>query len=197
MNDNKQFSCSDCKTLSCNQQGSSLPSGCLGDGVDSAPFLDLYRNGGLVSKLALAAAEVDTSHTRVQETIAFAHKIGARKIGIAACIGLMNESKAFAKILDEHGLDNFCANCKIGAIDRTEIGVHTKGSLCNPIMQAEILNKQETDLNVIIGLCIGHDALFSMYSNAPVTTLVVKDRVLKNNPVVALHTAVTSSAKPY
>jgi len=89
MKGSKQFSCSDCKVLSCNQQGASLPRGCLGDDIDSTPFVDLYRNGGLVSKLALAAAEVDTSHTRVQETVAFAHKIGAKKIGNAACIGLI------------------------------------------------------------------------------------------------------------
>ncbi|WP_274596750.1 DUF1847 domain-containing protein [Desulfurobacterium thermolithotrophum] len=42
-------------------------------------------------------------------------------------------------------------------------------------------------MNVIVGLCIGHDMLFQMHSRAPVTTLIVKDRVLAHNPVGALY----------
>lgn len=45
----------------------------------------------------------------------------------------------------------------------------------------------KTDLNIAIGLCVGHDALFSKYSDAPVTTLIAKDRVLGHNPVAALY----------
>ncbi|GHV11626.1 hypothetical protein AGMMS49938_02650 [Fibrobacterales bacterium] len=61
--------------------------------------------------------------------------------------------------------------------------------MCNPVMQAELLNEQKTDLNIIMGLCVGHDMLFSGASKAPVTTLVVKDRVLCHNPVGALYTS--------
>lgn len=35
-----------------------------------------------------------------------------------------------------------------------------------------------------IGFCIGHDILFSKYSESPVTTLVVKDRVNKHCPTI-------------
>jgi len=35
---------------------------------------------------------------------------------------------------------------------------------------------------------VGHDSLFYKYAEAPSTTLVVKDRVLGNNPVAALYT---------
>ncbi len=34
---------------------------------------------------------------------------------------------------------------------------------------------------------MGHDILFSKYSKAPVTTFIVKDRVLAHNPVGALN----------
>jgi len=44
-------------------------------------------------------------------------------------------------------------------------------------------------LNVLIGLCVGHDSLFFKYSRAPVTVLVAKDRVLGHNPVAALYTS--------
>ena len=65
-------------------------------------------------------------------------------------------------------------------------GAHPE-TMCNPILQARVLNREKTDLNIAIGLCVGHDALFSKYSDAPVTTLIAKDRVLGHNPVAALY----------
>ena len=62
-------------------------------------------------------------------------------------------------------------------------------AMCNPILQARLLNKEKTDLNVVIGLCVGHDSLIYKYSEAMVTTLVTKDRVTGNNPAAALYTA--------
>lgn len=67
--------------------------------------------------------------------------------------------------------------------------------MCNPILQAKILNREKTDLNIVVGLCVGHDSLFYKYSEAPVTTAVVKDRVLGHNPVAALYTADSYYAK--
>lgn len=37
--------------------------------------------------------------------------------------------------------------------------------MCNPIMQAKLLNKAKTNLNVVVGLCVGHDSLFYKYAN--------------------------------
>ncbi len=58
---------------------------------------------------------------------------------------------------------------------------------CNPVAQARLLNGAQTDMNIIVGLCVGHDMLFSRHSDAPVTTLVVKDRVTGHNPVSLLY----------
>ncbi len=135
--------------------------------------------------------------TRVEEIIVFAKKIGAKKIGIATCGALINESKIFAKILQAKGLESFGVSCKVGSTDKTEIGLSEaikveKGcheSLCNPVMQAKLLNKEKTDLNVIVGLCVGHDSIFIKYSEAPVTTLITKDKVLVHNPAAALYTS--------
>ena len=60
---------------------------------------------------------------------------------------------------------------------------------CNPVLQAQLLNKEGTELNIVMGLCVGHDSLFYKHSKAVTTTLVVKDRVLVHNPVMALYTA--------
>ena len=62
-------------------------------------------------------------------------------------------------------------------------------AMCNPILQARLLNEAKTDLNVVIGLCVGHDSLFYKYSEAYVTTLVTKDRVTGNNPAAVLYTS--------
>ena len=53
--------------------------------------------------------------------------------------------------------------------------------------QAQLLNDAKTELNVICGLCVGHDAIFAKASVAPVTTLIAKDRVLAHNPVGAIY----------
>jgi uncharacterized metal-binding protein len=42
-------------------------------------------------------------------------------------------------------------------------------------------------MNLVVGLCVGHDMLFTKRSEAPVTTFVVKDRVLAHNPVGAIY----------
>jgi len=59
--------------------------------------------------------------------------------------------------------------------------------ICNPIMQAEVLNREKTELNIMMGLCLGHDILFLRYAKAETTPLVVKDRALGHNPVAALY----------
>lgn len=62
-------------------------------------------------------------------------------------------------------------------------------AICNPIFQARLLNRQKTEFNIALGLCVGHDSLFYKYSDALVTTLIAKDRVLAHNPAGALYCA--------
>ena len=94
----------------------------------------------------------------------------------------------------------FWIRCKCGNVDKTEWGIKGEDKIiallgkpdanevgCNPIVQAEILNSEKTDLNIIVGLCIGHDIQFNNYSDAPVTTLIVKDRVTGHNPFATLY----------
>ena len=49
------------------------------------------------------------------------------------------------------------------------------------------LQPRGTDMNIIVGLCVGHDMLFNKHSQAPVTTLIVKDRVTGHNPIAVLY----------
>ena len=54
-------------------------------------------------------------------------------------------------------------------------------------MQAKLLNKAHTDINIIVGLCVGDDIIFTSEFHAPVTTLIVKDRYTGHNPAVSLY----------
>ena len=146
----------------------------------------------------VAAAEVECEHycqyTRVQEIVEFAKKLGFHKIGIATCVGLLHESRVLARILRSHGFEVFGMGCKAGMVKKVDLGIPAAcnavgANACNPIFQAKMLNAAGTQLNIVVGLCVGHDSLFYKYSDALVTTLVAKDRVLGHNPAAALYNA--------
>ena len=86
-------------------------------------------------------------------------------------------------------------SCKVGSVNKTTIGVAeeytciTGPVMCNPIMQAKLLAKAKVDLNVVVGLCVGHDSLFYKYAKGLTTTLITKDRMLAHNPAGALYQA--------
>ena len=194
------FTCCDCHVLNCNSQAADYPEFCptkdLRD-YDIEIVEKLYKedNNKEISRIS-AEIEADfyCKYTRVEEIIEFAKRLNFKKIGIATCIGLIEESRIFAEILKNNGFEVYSAACKIGAMKKTTItGIDedktkvTGNIMCNPILQAQILNNEETDLNVVVGLCVGHDSLFYKYSNALVTTLITKDRVLAHNPAGALY----------
>lgn len=137
--------------------------------------------------------------TRVEEICHFAKRMGFRKVGIAMCISFVDLARVFSAILESHGLEVVSVACKNGGIPKEEIGLKdeekirpgTFEAMCNPVSQAELLNRAGCELNVIMGLCVGHDSLFIRHSQGLVTTLVTKDRVLAHNPVGALHLADT------
>ena len=160
-----------------------------GDGEDARLARVAARVEGLCYEKGVAR------WTRVEDTIAFAKLMGYRKIGIATCIGLLDETHRLVRILEAQGLDPVSVCCKAGGTDKTALGIRDGDKIrpgkfeaaCNPIAQARICNELKTDLNLIVGLCVGHDALFNKHSEAPVTTLVVKDRATGHNPVASLY----------
>lgn len=127
--------------------------------------------------------------SRLEETIKFCQTMEYKKIGVAFCLGLRKEARTLVKIFKEHDFEVSSVNCKNGGIEKNELTISDgeKGVSCNPIGQAMLLNKEETDFNIALGLCVGHDALFFKYAQAPTTVLVTKDRVLAHNPVGALY----------
>jgi uncharacterized metal-binding protein len=134
--------------------------------------------------------------SRVEELIQFARKCGYRKLGIAHCAGLMAEAGILTDILENNGFAVISVQCKAGAVPKEQIGIQPEEkiagpdkweSMCNPIAQAMILNREQVDLAILLGLCIGHDTLFIKYCDVPLTVLAVKDRLLAHNPMAALY----------
>jgi uncharacterized metal-binding protein len=134
--------------------------------------------------------------TRIQEICEFAWKIGAQKLGLAFCIGLSREAKIVNDILTAQGFDVISVVCKVGRMskeavlgitDAEKIVPGTPEAACNPIVQARVLNAAKTDLNLLLGLCVGHDSLFIKNAEAHTTVLAVKDRVTGHNPLAAVY----------
>ena len=152
-------------------------------------------------RLALAAARTEADRyplePRVEEVMSFARRIGVDHLGIATCAGLIREARLAQEIFESQGfrVDSVC--CKVGSIPKEEIGLADEEkirpgqfeALCSPIGQAMLLNEAGTGLNVVIGLCVGHDSLFFRHSQAPATVLVAKDRVTGHNPAAVLYTS--------
>lgn len=124
---------------------------------------------------------------RLSELIYFAIEMNYTKLGIAYCIELAEPAAIVTRLLRRF-FRVYPVCCKIGGrpLSDTALTGSTKIE-CNPEGQAEILNMSQVDLNIIIGLCIGTDCIFTRLSDAPVSTLFVKDKSLANNPIGAVY----------
>lgn len=198
---NIRRSCIDCGVTNCNSMDSMYPDFCPTVDMEEEMLkevMELYTEDDVNNAVTIAAAQVEYENyckmTRIEEIMEFAKKIDAKKLGIATCVGLISEARTAAKILRNRGFEVYGIGCKVGAQPKTAVGIDScceevGKNMCNPIMQAKVLNKEKTDLNIVIGLCVGHDSMFYKYSDALCTTLVTKDRVLGHNPVAALYQA--------
>ncbi len=130
---------------------------------------------------------------RVAELVYFLTEMNYKRIGLAYCVDLDQQTKVLANVLDKF-FDVRSVCCKVQntghATKRPAYSVDNVGQSfvpCNPVAQAEVLNQMETQFNVMVGLCIGCDSIFTQTSHVPVSTLFVKDRMLANNPIGAIY----------
>ncbi len=128
---------------------------------------------------------------RIREICEFARKMGYHRLGLVFCVGLAKEAMIVNQILRTQGFETVSVVCKVGSIPKEEIGLKDSEkifigqheTMCNPILQAVVVNEAKTDFNILLGLCVGHDSLFFKYAEAPTTVLAVKDRVTGHNPL--------------
>lgn len=140
----------------------------------------LYNNEDLKS-MRLADTARLPGKNRVEELRNYARLSGMKRIGIAHCVAVQKQADLLKQTLSDE-FEVFTVGCKYGQIPAADIlGNNAKGISCNPAGQAGYLADQGTELNIVMGLCVGHDMVFTSKSAAPSTTLVVKDREFKNN----------------
>lgn len=198
--DKKKLSCGDCSVTNCDVQNRSYPSFCPTANMDNTikehaiQQYDADSNRQIMQTAAMVEHDGYLKWCRVEETIEFAKRMGFHKLGIATCVGLIQGTRTLTSILRSHGFEVYGIACKAGAVPKTEMGIdeiccEIGNNSCNPILQAEMLNHENTELNIVMGLCVGHDSLFYKYSQAIVTTLVTKDRVTGHNPAAPLYTS--------
>lgn len=179
--------CAWCKTKDC-QNGHD----CFGYAERHRAFYEVPE----VARLHKAATAIEARYyckePRIREVMLFAKEMGYHKLGLAFCVGLAEEAQVVADILKrEFEVVSIC--CKICGIDKKSLGLEQidpkkkRETMCNPAGQATVLNEADTELNLLCGLCVGHDAIFSMTSRSPVITLISKDRVLAHNPAGAIY----------
>ena len=164
---------------------------------------DIYKSNDFIKESTKVASIVEASGyilwPRLKDTIEYSKGMGFKKIGLAFCVGLLKEAEKVAEILEKYGFKVSSVCCKTGSLKKVDVGVPEEFTIysktgyplgfvtCNPAAQALLLNKAKTDINLIIGLCVGHDITFTRLSNAPVSTLIAKDRATIHNPASVLY----------
>jgi len=195
-----KYLCGVCKIHACrdgNKEKMPKNCPCLDESADDIKKMYTNEDLFLAQKAALVESEGYCQKTRVEEIMDFAQKCGFKNLGVAFCVGLKKEMAVLNGILEANGFTVNSVACKNGSVPKELLGINEQGkvrpgtfeAMCNPIGQAVYLNKAKTELNLILGLCVGHDTLFIKHSEAPVTVLAVKDRVLGHNPMAALYLA--------
>jgi uncharacterized metal-binding protein len=195
------MSCPECVTTACcTSEEGPFPRDCPTRVLDADALREAYAaspDGELARQAARVEADGYCRLTRLEEIMDFARRCGFSRLGLAHCIGLQGEAAVVKRVFEANGLEVEAVACKAGALPKEMLGLDDGDklspgefeSMCNPIGQAQILAVAGTELNVVLGLCVGHDSLFFKHSVAPVTVLAAKDRVLGHNPLAAVYLA--------
>lgn len=138
-------------------------------------YLQMTCNYSDEDKRQMLITAKSRNKSRLRELIDFCRLSGFRKLGIATCAGVLVYGARLARLLEEAGFEVFIINCKESGLKASELNEELHGPSCDPLSQAEYLNGKGTELNIIVGLCLGHGLLFEKHSAAPMTTFLVKD----------------------
>ena len=114
-------SCVDCGVLNCQTRDKEYPEFCLTAELSEETIKkvrSLYEDEEN-RRVSIISAQIENEfylrYTRVEETVEFAKRMGYKKIGIATCVGLIEESRILARILRKNGFEVYGAVCKIGS----------------------------------------------------------------------------------
>ena len=137
------------------------------------------------------ALEKERTLCRLAEVVYFALEMGYQRVGVAFCVDLQEPAEILTGVLRRF-FEVVPVCCRVAGIVPEGGGVAADGLLggdtvCDPLGMAGVLNRARTELNVVVGMCVGADCVFNHNSGAPVTVLFVKDKSLANNPIGAVY----------
>lgn len=195
------FTCAECRTASCRKPDhANMPANCP---MRVCPeVLDRARKeyeapeiSHFFRESAFLEADAFGRFPRLKETIVFCQRMKYTRVGLAFCAAFQEEAAEISKLLRKAGITVESVRCKCGGVNKTEFGIPSSRfvrggdfeSACNPIGQAMLLEEHETQFNIVVGLCVGHDSLFLKHSHVLSTVMIVKDRVCGHNPVSAVY----------
>lgn len=196
------YHCAECTLHGCYiRDPEKLMSVCPGkDAALQDRAAELYRqpeNHEIAYQSALVECEGYGKLCRMEEIMDFARRMGYQRLGLIFCIGLRNEAKTVSRILRANGFEVCSVVCKNGSHPKSGLGLPdektnsgcAQETMCNPIGQALVMNGEKVELNILLGLCVGHDTLALKYLEAPATILAVKDRVTGHSPLAPIYLA--------
>ena len=121
--------------------------------IDSC--LETRKEAAIYTALSAAEELTAAQWKRLWETMEFCRRMNYRKIGVAFCREWCEETKILVRVLHRYGFHVVTAMCQ-----------------SDGLLQAAMLNEQETDFNLAVGLCMNRNAPFYKYSRAMVTTII-------------------------
>jgi uncharacterized metal-binding protein len=133
--------------------------------------------------------------SRIEMTIDYAKIRGYQRLGLAFCVGMAYEAEMLSNVFMHEGFQVMSVCCMCGGTSSDDVNLPEadkvvpdgRQPMCNPIGQAMLLDQFGSELNIVLGLCVGDDVLFIRQSKAPVTVIAVKDYRLAHNPLGALY----------
>lgn len=168
--------CAGCERYACGAgRSDAAPPGC--PMLEDFPDFDELYGSDRARRMAAAAARVEAQGygrwPRAWEVVEYARRLGYRRLGVAHCADRRRAAELAARYFRERGF---------------EVVLPVEAGSCDPRGQASAFERAGVELSLIAGMCVGHDTLFMRSSTVPVTSLVVRDLRLRDNPAAALYT---------
>ena len=173
----------------CKKKGCRKGSPCV-DNSDA--YLSDYVNADNREVIKAASGLIDNGRagtlSRLEEIVEYVLFRGYKKLGVAYCYGLEKYAEALKKYFDRRGINTVFVSCTVDGVTERQVDPDKESCTvsCNPIGQANALNKADVEMTLLMGLCLGHDILLQKHLNMDFTTFVVKDRVYNHKPLQAL-----------
>lgn len=158
----------------------------------STDYLDKYALPEYQIYTKTASMLIDNGRagtlTRLEEIVEYCQLHRYNKIGVAYCYSMEKEALLLSNFLEQNNLKPTMISCTVDGIKESQIDPKKTNNTvsCNPLGQANILNSSGVEFTILMGLCLGHDILLQKNLNMDFTTFVVKDRVLRHNPLLGL-----------